>query len=220
MQRRAGTSAQHGDGATLLSQPKPIVSTASLLKAARFGRTSSPILTGLPYESRSGRESRLWEKTMMQNDQYQSLLSEISSFAQEAWSVNELQRFIVEAIPKALSHYHWVGFYMLDPSDPSMLELGPFRGAPTNHVRIPLTQGICGAAVANDDTILVDDVSADPRYLACSLETKSEIVVPVRSHGKAVGELDIDSHDLAAFTEDDREFLEQCAGIVGRFLER
>ena len=109
---------------------------------------------------------------------------------------------------------------MLDSNDPKTLVLGPFRGEPTEHVRIPVSQGICGAAVALNDTLTVDDVNSDPRYLSCSVKTKSEIVVPVRANGAVVGEIDIDSHDLAAFSIQDREFLEGCAAIVGDFIER
>jgi GAF domain-containing protein len=87
-------------------------------------------------------------------------------------------------------------------------------------VRIPVNQGICGAAVAQNDTVIVDDVNSDPRYLACSLETRSEIVVPIRVHGAVVGEIDIDSHEFAAFSARDKEFLERCAVVVGDFMER
>jgi len=111
--------------------------------------------------------------------------------------------------------YNWVGFYMLDPSDPETLVLGPFAGEPTPHVRIPLDQGICGAAAASRATIVVEDVNADPRYLSCSIKTRSEIVVPIFVDGKVVGEIDIDSHAPAAFTDDDRDFLEKVARIVG-----
>ncbi len=91
--------------------------------------------------------------------------------------------------------YNWVGFYMLEPgANPPMLVLGHYQGAMTPHTRIPLNQGICGAAASSGKTVVVDDVKKDPRYLACSLETKSEIVVPVFVRGKVAGELDIDSH--------------------------
>jgi L-methionine (R)-S-oxide reductase len=102
---------------------------------------------------------------------------------------------------------------------PGMLVLGPYVGAMTPHTRIPLNEGICGAAASSGQTVVVDDVKNDPRYLACSLETKSEIVVPVFAHGEVVGELDIDSHFLAAFTPQDQELVEHCARLVGRFLE-
>jgi GAF domain-containing protein len=156
----------------------------------------------------------------MSESSFSQILSEAASFAESASDLAALQNFIVEIIPQRLSYYNWTGFYMLDPDDPETLVLGPFRGAPTEHVRIPVTQGICGAAVAQNDTVIVDDVNSDPRYLACSLETRSEIVVPIRAHGTVVGEIDIDSHDLAAFSAHDREFLERCAVIVGSFIEQ
>ena len=125
-----------------------------------------------------------------------------------------------DLIHTKLSTYNWVGFYMLDPADTSMLVLGPFAGAPTPHTRIPVTEGICGAAVAQGETVVVDDVNSDPRYLSCSIETKSEIVAPIRVRGMIVGEIDIDSHTAAAFTRKDRAFVERCAEILGAYLER
>jgi L-methionine (R)-S-oxide reductase len=153
-------------------------------------------------------------------DAYERILSAVSTFANTATDLAALQSFIVDIIPQHLHYYNWTGFYMLDPDDAGTLVLGPFHGAPTEHVRIPVSQGICGAAVAQNHTVIVDDVSADPRYLACSLETRSEIVVPIRANGAVVGEIDIDSHNPAAFHPRDKEFLEECAEIVGRFIER
>jgi len=83
--------------------------------------------------------------------------------------------------------------------------LGPFRGAPTEHVRIPVTEGICGAVVAQCNPVIVDDVASAPRYLACSLETRSEIVVPVRVNDGMVGEIDIESHWRRTFGDKDRK---------------
>jgi GAF domain-containing protein len=151
---------------------------------------------------------------------FREILSDIEQFAAATTDLAAVQRFTVDAIATRLPHYDWVGFYMLAPDDRAMLVLGPFHGAPTEHVRIPVAQGICGAAVAQGETIVVDDVAADPRYLACSIETRSEIVVPIRVHGEIVGEIDIDSHTPAAFGAKDRSFVEECAALVGRFLER
>jgi GAF domain-containing protein len=151
---------------------------------------------------------------------FHEILSEIKQFAASASDVASLQAFSVDLIAERLSHYNWVGFYMLDPGDENVLLLGQFHGAATEHVRIPVSEGICGAAVAQGETVIVDDVSSDPRYLACSIETKSEIVVPITAGGKIVGEIDIDSHALSAFGAEDRGFLEECALIVGQFIER
>jgi GAF domain-containing protein len=146
------------------------------------------------------------------------LLHAIRQLASAARALRSLQEGVVATISERLPHYNWVGFYMLDPSDPEMLVLGPFVGEPTPHVRIPLDQGICGAAVASRATIVVDDVNADPRYLSCSIKTRSEIVAPIFVDGKVVGEIDIDSHTPAAFTEADRSFLEEVAQIVGNYI--
>jgi L-methionine (R)-S-oxide reductase len=154
------------------------------------------------------------------NPAFHEIVAEIRRFAETARDFTSLQEFTAGIIAGRLSYYNWVGFYMLDPGDENMLVLGPFRGAATEHVRIPVTEGICGAAVAQGETVIVEDVSADPRYLACSIETRSEIVVPIRANGKIVGEIDIDSHELNAFGADDRSFVEQCAQVLGQFLEK
>jgi len=149
-----------------------------------------------------------------------SLLARIREMGASAPTLDELERDIVEAMSEQIPYYDWTGFYRLDPEEPETLVLGCFVGELTSHVRIPLTEGICGAAVVEGETIVVDDVKTDPRYLSCSLRTKSEIVVPIRARGKVVGEIDIDSHSPAAFKEMDRAFLEEVAGIVGGYLER
>ncbi len=156
----------------------------------------------------------------MPNALFEQIAAEIEEFARTAPNLAALEHFVVKQIASRLPAYNWVGFYWLDPEDAAMLELGAFVGAPTEHTRIPVSNGICGAAVAQGETIVVDDVRADPRYLACSIETKSEIVVPIRAHGRIVGEIDIDSHAAAVFGADDRAFLESCANSIGRFIER
>jgi L-methionine (R)-S-oxide reductase len=149
-----------------------------------------------------------------------ALLDQFRQMAAVSSSLSTLQQSMVEAMAQRIADYNWTGFYMLDPDDSATLELGPFVGAPTPHVRIPVTQGICGAAVESGETVIVDDVASDPRYLSCSIETRSEIVVPVYAHGSVAGEIDIDSHNPGAFTEGDRIFLEAVAQIVGDFIER
>lgn len=151
--------------------------------------------------------------------EFPELLSKIDQLAGTAPTLASLQQSIADLIAGNLPYYNWVGFYMLDPRDASMLVLGPFNGAPTQHIRIPVTEGICGAAVAQGKTVIVDDVLSDPRYLACSIETRSEIVAPIRANGRVVGEIDVDSHSPNAFQPADREFLERCAAIVGRYME-
>ena len=145
---------------------------------------------------------------------------EVTEMAKAVPTAHDLMRSMVKLLHDRMLKYNWVGFYMLEPgAKPRVLVLGPFEGAMTPHTRIPLNQGICGAAASSGQTVVVDDVSKDPRYLACSLETKSEIVVPVFVRGKVVGELDIDSHFPAAFTPENQELVQYCAMLVGRKLE-
>ena len=122
-------------------------------------------------------------------------------------AMEQAVRLLKDAIP----HYTWVGIYVLEGDE---LVLGPYLGKPSPHTRIPLGQGICGAAVTEKATIVVDDVNADPRYLACSIETKSEIVVPIMRDGRPLGEIDIDSDQPAAFGASDRALLEPIAAML------
>jgi len=108
----------------------------------------------------------------------------------------------------SMPHYDWVGIYLLDKD---VLNLGPYRGNPTSSPRVQVDRGICGAAVRDKKTIMVPDVKKDPRYLECTFETQSEIVVPIISGDKVVGEIDIDSDTVDAFSKNDEEFLDTIA---------
>jgi GAF domain-containing protein len=122
---------------------------------------------------------------------------------------------LVEVLKAGVPHYTWVGVYTRDGDD---LVLGPYLGKPSPHTRIPIGRGICGAAAAAGTTIVVDDVNADERYLACSIETQSEIVVPVMRGGDVLAEIDIDSDARAAFGPDDRRLLESAAALLAERL--
>src|SRR5438270_8221738 len=146
--------------------------------------------------------------------------SEVSEMAQTTRNAQDLMRGMVKLLHDRMLKYNWVGFYLLEPgAEPPVLVLGAFEGSMTPHTRIPLNQGICGAAASSGQTVVVDDVNKDPRYLACSLETKSEIVVPVFVQGEIVGELDIDSHFPAAFTPEHQALVQYCAQLVGQKME-
>jgi GAF domain-containing protein len=142
---------------------------------------------------------------------YDEILQRIrTAVAGEADGTGAMQsavRLLKESVPD----YTWVGIYLLDGNE---LVLGPFVGKPSPHTRIPLGRGICGAAAAEKATIVVDDVNADPRYLACSVETRSEIVVPIMRGRDVLGEIDIDSDRRAAFGAPDRRMLESVAALL------
>jgi L-methionine (R)-S-oxide reductase len=148
------------------------------------------------------------------------LIPELDRLVAAATGSAELMNSVVALLHEKMTKYNWVGFYMLEKGGPGdVLVLEAFRGTMTPHTRIALNQGICGAAASTGKTVVVDDVQKDARYLACSLETKSEIVVPIFVNGKVAGELDIDSHFLAAFGPDDRKLCEHAAALMGRYFE-
>lgn len=126
-------------------------------------------------------------------------------------SLQRLCEYLRERVP----YYDWVGFYFVENEE---LVLGPFVGEPTVHTKIPFGMGICGQAAERKVTFVVQDVSKETNYLSCSPKTKAEIVVPIFKGGEIVGELDIDSHALAPFSEEDRRFLERVCELVAKVL--
>jgi GAF domain-containing protein len=152
----------------------------------------------------------------------QQINEQLNAVAAASKTASDVLEGVVQLLHQNMFRYNWVGFYMIEelPGQPPCLVLGPFRGSMTPHTRIELNQGICGAAASTGQTVIVDDVNNDSRYLACSLETKSEIVVPIFVSGKVVGELDIDSHFPAAFGPEDKQLCEQAAAVVGQTLGR
>ena len=148
------------------------------------------------------------------------LLSNFDKFSRTALNASALMDHIAHELHTNLSRYNWVGFYQIDPNDPGMLVVGPYAGSFTPNARIPLNKGLCGAAASSGKAVVVDDVSKDPRYLAGSNMVKSEIVVPFFANKRLAGELDIESYFLGTFTDGECKFVEECAKIVTRFLEK
>jgi L-methionine (R)-S-oxide reductase len=138
--------------------------------------------------------------------------AQLARAVETAPTLDDAIRSAVAALAGSAERYHWVGVYLLEGDT---LVLHTQVGAPTPHARIPVSQGLCGAAVRERRTIVVDDVRKDPRYLACSLATRSEIVVPiVTPGGGVVGEIDIDSDLPAAFGPADRDRVEAAAAAL------
>src|SRR5688572_1430230 len=140
-----------------------------------------------------------------------TLLEDIQRAIAQAPDGLAAMRETVTLLKSRLPHYTWAGIYLLEGDE---LVLGPYLGKPSPHTRIPLGRGICGAAATERATIVVDDVNSDPRYLACSIETRSEIVVPIMRGDEVLGEIDIDSDRPAAFGAPDRALLEPVAAML------
>jgi L-methionine (R)-S-oxide reductase len=145
-------------------------------------------------------------------DTYRSALEAVDRIVNREPEADEVLRKVVDVLHDRFDHYSWVGIYLVEGDD---LVLGPWKGPQaTDHVRIPIGQGICGAAAASGRTEMVDDVGSDERYLACFPSTRSEIVVPIAFEDRVVGEIDIDSDEPAAFGEADRIYLERVAVLI------
>jgi L-methionine (R)-S-oxide reductase len=119
-----------------------------------------------------------------------------------------------------MTRYNWAGFYLVDPTDPTYLIVGPFAGSFTPNARILLNSGLCGAAAASGQVVVVQDVSKDPRYLAGTSMVKSEIVIPIYVKKKLAAELDVESYFVDTFVKSEQEFLESCAKVVEIYLGR
>lgn len=143
------------------------------------------------------------------------IIEHIKKLAQSEENKEEILKETVRILKENIDYYNWVGIYLLEGGE---LALSYYLGKPSPHIRIPLNRGICGAAASQKKSIIVKDVSADPRYLACSLETKSEIVVPLMKAERVLGEIDIDSDKLDAFSPEDKLFLEQICSILSELF--
>lgn len=136
----------------------------------------------------------------------------------EASPAENLQK-ICDYLHHNLAYYHWVGFYFSDPREP-LLHLGPFAGAETEHTSIPYGRGICGQVALSGESYRSDDVQAEANYLACSLETRAELVVPLFLGESLIGQIDIDSHQAQAFSDDDERFLRALNELIAaRYAE-
>lgn len=139
------------------------------------------------------------------------LIDKIKTVIEALNSEEEVLSHSIKLIDSFSNGWHWTGYYMMKDG---ILEVGPYVGPETPHTKIELNSGICGAAASQKKSIVVDDVNADPRFLACSITTKSEIVVPLMDGDDCLGEIDIDSNNPSFFTHDDKVMLEKIAGLV------
>jgi L-methionine (R)-S-oxide reductase len=151
---------------------------------------------------------------------HQELLAQLEDLAKTAPTSEALMEGMAEFLHEKMTRYNWVGFYLVDPANSEVLVIGPFSGSFTPNARIPLNQGLCGAAATSGQTVVVGDVSKDARYLAGSSLVKCEIVVPIMIKGKLAGELDIESYFTHTFPKAEQDFVEACARIVRSYLER
>jgi len=151
---------------------------------------------------------------------HEELLRELQALASTAPSVTFLMERMALRLHEEIARYNWVGFYLMDPTDPGYLVVGPFVGSFTGNRRISLSVGLCGLAATSRRTVVVQDVSSDPRYLSGSSLVKSEIVVPIQVKDQLAAELDIESYFANTFTKPEQDFVEACARLVGAYIAK
>lgn len=149
---------------------------------------------------------------------YQDLVSKAKEIVTGRETRDKKLKRICELLDNRIDIFDWVGFYLVDPEADRELVLGPYVGEATDHTRIPFGKGICGQAANSLETFVVQDVSQEDNYLACSAEVQAEIVVPVMKGDTFVAELDIDSHTKNSLTEEHREMLEEICDVVSELF--
>ena len=150
---------------------------------------------------------------------FKELLTEFEELSQSAPAGEILMSKISHRLHEAMARYNWVGFYVMENSTPPALVVGPYAGSFVPRTRIPLDQGLCGAAATTKKTVVVNNVPADPRYLGSEM-VKSNLVTPILIRDKVVAEIDVESYFANTFQKADQEFIEACAALVGRYIEK
>ena len=148
----------------------------------------------------------------------EEIVRKLDALASKGAGIERLLTVAVEYLHASNPRYHWTGIYELFPDN--VLRLGPFIGAPTDHVFIAVGRGVCGTAVAERRNINVPDVSKVANYLACSTTTRSELVILIRSGDRIFGQIDIDSHELDAFDPDSAAMVERVAERLAEAYSR
>jgi L-methionine (R)-S-oxide reductase len=151
---------------------------------------------------------------------HQELLQGFRNFADTASNSAVLMTHISKTLHDQMARYNWVGFYLVDPADAGMLVVGPYVGSFSPNERIPINKGLCGAAATTRQTVVVNDVAADPRYLSGSEIVKANMVVPIFAKSQLVAELDIESYFTNTFPKTEQTFAEAVADLVGKFMEK
>ncbi|MBC7129126.1 MAG: GAF domain-containing protein [Thermoplasmatales archaeon] len=146
---------------------------------------------------------------------FKELIEEIEGILSLPIDKNSKLERICILLKEKIHYYNWVGFYFAKNGN---LILGPFCGDETEHKIIPFGKGICGQVAESKNALIVQDITKEKNYLACSRKVKAEIVVPIIRDGEFLGEIDIDSHYISPFNSDDEEFLKEVCKIVAKII--
>ncbi len=150
---------------------------------------------------------------------HESLLQDLESYARTAPTAATLMQHISDRLHEEMGRYNWVGFYLMEAPDFQALLVGPYAGSFQPTPRIPLDQGLCGAAATTGKSVVVNNVAADPRYLGSDM-VKSNMVTPIFAKNRVVAEICIESYFLDTFNSAEQSFVASCAALVGRYMAK
>ncbi len=150
---------------------------------------------------------------------HESLLQDFETFARTAPRAASLMQYVSDRLHEEMGRYNWVGFYLMEAPDFQVLVVGPYAGSFQPTPRIPLDKGLCGAAATTGKSVVVNNVAADPRYLGSDM-VKSNMVTPIFAKNRVVAEICIESYFVDTFNSAERTFVESCAALVGRYMEK
>lgn len=148
---------------------------------------------------------------------FDALKPKVTTLISNSSIIDDTLLSICELLKETVSYYDWVGFYFRE-GNTETLKLGPYAGAPTNHTTIPFGKGICGQVAVSNQNFVVPDVNAQDNYISCSINVKSEIVIPLFVDGENIGQIDIDSNTTDPFSEADERFLEFVCQSIATLL--
>jgi L-methionine (R)-S-oxide reductase len=140
---------------------------------------------------------------------HKEVIQELQNYVTSAPTAKALMEWIAKRLHEKMTRYNWVGFYLVDPTDSGYLIVGPYAGSFTPNARIALSNGLCGAAATMGKVVVVQDVSRDPRYLAGTSMNKT-----------LAAEMDVESYFVDTFTKEEQKFVEACADVIAKKLEK
>ncbi len=150
---------------------------------------------------------------------HDTLLQDFETVARTAHRAESLMQHISDRLHEEMGRYNWVGFYLMEAPDFQALVVGPYAGSFQPTPRIPLDKGLCGAAATTGRSVVVNNVAADPRYLGSDM-VKSNMVTPIFAKNRVVAEICIESYFVDTFNAAEQAFVESCAALVGRYMEK
>jgi GAF domain-containing protein len=163
-------------------------------------------------------DSLISKEHSIEKDNFKELIETVKKIINTDFSRDEKLRSVCKLLNEKIDYYDWVGFYLTDKDNEKELILGPYVGESTEHLRIPFGEGICGQAAEQEISLVIQDVSKESNYLSCGNNVKSEILSPIFKNGVLIGEIDIDSHIINPYTEEDRLFLEKVAELISEIF--